>query len=214
MRPIIQIAARMIKEDPTLLDDIDAANKDDQLSRLRQKLKHAIPELAQKEHCPNCGASMVEYEDILDINDALLLFQMAKIVRTSQEKGVGFTAANKISVSSSTAIGHTQKCRTSKCAKLGLIAKAGSAQWSITRRGWDALSGKAVPRMRITFRGKILERPEETITLAEVFAEHGRKMQEKQRRKQSLKHDQRFAASDYVISDWINVHGLHQGELL
>ena len=213
IRPIIQIAARMIKDDPTLLDDIDAPEREYALKRLRDALKRAIPELSDKSRCANCGASMAEYEDILDINDALLLFSMAKIVKRSVDKGVPFTEANKIRVSSED-IHHTQKCRTNKCSKLGLIAKAGGAKWSITKRGWEALRGDPVPRMRVTFRGKIIERPEDTTTLRAVFYEHAQKMADKERNRKSLKNDQRAAASEYDATDWVHVNGMHQGDLL
>lgn len=213
MRPILQIACRMIKEDPTLLDDIDVPDKDAQLKRLRNKLKAAIPALADQTTCPNCGASMAEYVDTLDVNDGLLLFNMARIVNRSAEKGMPFTEANKVRVSSAD-IHHTQKCRTTKCSKLGLIAKAGGARWSITTRGWQALRGERVPKVRVTFRGKILERPDETTTLPEVFYEHGQKMAERQKRGKSLKEDKRSAIAEYRMEDWVHIAGMHQGELL
>ena len=214
IRPIIQMAARMIKNDPTLLDDIDAPNKEDQLKRLRTQLRESIPELKDPSTCANCGASMAEYAATLDINDALLLFQMAKCIRLNQEHGMEFTDANKIRVSSQPFIGHTQKCRTSKCAKLGLIARAGNAEWSITARGWAALRGERVPKVRVTFRGQILERPEETTTLSEVFREHGEKMREKKMMERSMKEDKRPEFADYDPSEWVHIKGLHQGNLL
>lgn len=213
LKPIIQLAARMIKEDPTLLDDIDATHPDDRLIRLRTAMKVAIPALADKKVCPNCSASMAEYCDILDINDALLLFSMAKILRKNLNKGIPFTEANKIRVSWED-IHHTQKCRTTKCSKLGLIAKAGSASWAITTRGFEALQGKPVPKMRVTFRGKIIERPEETTTLAQVFREHWAKMDNMQRRGKSLKHDKRATVAEYNPSDWVHIEGYAQGAIL
>lgn len=213
IRPLIQIAARMIKNDPTLLDDIDAPNKDDQLKRLRAQLRVAVPALGDPSTCPNCDASMSEYADTLDINDALLLFSMAKIVRHRQTKGIDFTEANKIRVSSEL-IHHTQKCRTTKCSKLGLIARAGHAHWSITTRGYEALRGAPVPKVRVTFRGQILERPEETTTLREVFYEHGQKMIHKQKNGRAVKGDKRHEYADYDANDWVHIAGQHQGNLL
>lgn len=213
IRPIITIAARMIQKDPTLLDELDAPTKDGQLKRLRAMLKHAIPELADPSKCANCGASMAEYEDRLDINVALLLLNMGKLVRERAEK-IPFLDANKIRVSGEPRISHTQKCHTTRASKLGLIAKAGHASWSVTARGFAALRGDSVPRVRITFRGQILERPEELTTLREAFYEHGQKMADRAARRKSMKDDHRSEFSDYEPSDWVHIVGMHQGNLL
>lgn len=213
IRPIIQIAARMIKDDPSILDDIDNPDRTLQLGRLRAALKIAIPELANKKECPCCGASMAEYADVLDINDALLVLNMAQIVRQRTNSGVPFTEANKVRVSSE-GISHTQKCRTTKCSKLGLIAKAGNASWSITTRGWDALRGAEVPRVRVTFRGRILERPEETTTFGRVFREHRETMAEKQSRGKVPKSDHRTEFETYDQNDWVHIIGYNPGNLL
>ncbi len=214
LKPIIQIAARMIKEDPTLLDDIDAEAKEDQLLRLRNMLKKSIPALADPSHCPNCEASMAEYVEILDVNDALLLFSMARIVAQKMKSGnYFFTEANKLRVSSSD-IHHTQKCRTTKCSKLGLIAKAGKYQWSITRRGWEALRGQGVPRVRVTFRGKIIDRPEQYTTLAEVFREHCDKMKARARAGKSIREDKSAVTAMYDPEEWIHFGNNHTGSLL
>lgn len=180
---------------------------------LKATVSQAWTALKDPTRCANCNASMAEYADILDINDALLLFSMAKIIRHRQTKGISFTDANKIRVSSED-IHHTQKCRTTKCSKLGLIAKAGNASWSITTRGWQALAGQPVPRVRVTFRGEILERPEELTTFAEVFREHGDKMRERQARGKSLKEDKRSSFADYDQSEWVHIAGTNQGALL
>ncbi len=204
LRPLIQIVGRIVSENPGIMDNMDY---------FISKVGANIPGFHNKEKCLNCGASMQEYLDILDINDALLLFSMAKIVRTEQLRGVPFTEANKIRVSSAD-IHHTQKCRTTKCSKLGLIAKAENACWSITTRGWAALRGEEVPKTRVTFRGRILERPEETTTLSRVFAEHSEKMKDREGRRKSLQNDKRHNFFDYDPSDWVTVAGLHQGELI
>jgi hypothetical protein len=203
-RPIAQMIARLVQKDPTLADDAE---------RLHATIAYNIPGYTDRTRCLNCGASMEVYEDILDINDALLLLSMARIVRDRQRKGMEFTDANKIRVSSEN-IHHTQKCRTTKCSKLGLIAKAGNAQWSITTRGYEALRGEPVPKVRVVFRGQILERPEETTTLREVFYEYGQKMAEKQRKRKSLRHDQRHAYADWDPSDWVHISGINQGSLI
>lgn len=204
IRPFAQIIARMVQNNPNLAEDPE---------RLWANMVHQIPELADRSVCPNCKASMAEYADTLDINDALLILNMARIVNRKVAAGINFTEANKLRVSSED-IHHTQKCRTTKCSKLGLIAKAGNAQWSITKRGWAALKGEPVPKIRVTFRKQILERPEDMTTLSHVFAEHRSKMQTLQNKKKALKNDKRSEFDDYDQSQWVHVVGLHQGELL
>lgn len=204
LKPFMQVIARMVKNNPALADDP---------ARLWANLIHNMPEIGNKTVCPNCSASMAEYADTLDINDALLIYSMARIIRSAIDKGVPFTDANKLRVSSAD-IHHTQKCRTTKCSKLGLIAKAGNSQWSITKRGFAALNGQAVPKVRITFRGEILERPEEIMTFAEVFSEHGAKMKARELKRKSLKNDKRLEFEDYDPAEWYTIAGYHHGALL
>lgn len=211
--PIIQLAARMIKDNPHLLDDIDEPQMSDRLRQLRAQLKVSIPELADPSTCPNCGASMAEYIDRLDINVALLLLNMGRLV-AGRSKSMEFTEANRIRVSAEPSISHTQKCHTTRSSKLGLIAKAGNAHWSITKRGFEALRGMPVPATRVTFRGQILERPEETTTLAAVFSGYKAKMDEQQRKKKSMRHDHRGEFDTYDPRDYYEIKGMHQGELL
>lgn len=202
--PIIRIAARMIKEDPSILDDID--DKTYSLQKLKTALKIALPELGDKSKCPCCGESMAQYADTLDINDALLLINVAEIVKTRMTRhGLVFTDANKVRISSAD-IPHTQKCRTTKCSKLGLIAKAGNAEWSITRRGFDALAGKPVPKVRVTFRGKIIERPEVMTTFAQIFDEH--------RKKKTKKTDYTERFRSYNMLEWVTFAGYNKGNLI
>lgn len=201
-RAIAQLIARLVQRNPKLADDPE---------QLHATLTVNIPGYNKRDECLNCGASMLEYAQELDINDALLVFQMAKIIRHEQDKGITFTEANAVRVSSHSMIGHTQKCRTSKCAKLGLVAKAGQSRWSITTRGYAALRGDRVPKVRVVFRGQILDRPEVTTTFSEVFAEHGDKVRAA---KKLPRHDHRSEYADYNQSDWVNVAGVHQGQLI
>lgn len=207
--PIIRIAARMIKNDPTILDDIDDPGEAS-LRRLKSALKLAIPELNDKSKCPFCTESMAQYADTLDVNDALLVLNMARIVKNRVQAGVEFTNANKVRVSSEH-IHHTQKCRTTKCSKLGLIAKAGRSEWAITTRGFEALSGKPVPKIRVTFRGKIIERPEVYTTFPEIFREHKNKWMGKVSRK-GQDHTQEFVTFD--INEWVKIDSYNKGNLI
>ena len=204
LRPLVQIIANMVAAHPELAREPE---------RLMASLAREIPGFADQTKCVNCGASMAEYTQTLDINDALLLINMAKIVRNNRKDGRKFTDANKVRVSSAQ-IHHTQKCRTTKCSKLGLIAQAGNSEWSITTRGWAALRGERVPSVRVTYRGEILERPENTVTFAEIFMKHQNKMRDRERRKLSLKNDKRITFSDYEPSEWYTINDYQQGKLI
>lgn len=138
-------------------------------------LKKQYPELLQKEKCANCGASMAMYEHQLDHVDALLLLAMGKIVG-KRAKTFMFTEANQVHIRELTT-SYSVKLRMSWCSKLGLIAKIrhkdGShnrrAGWCITKRGFEFLAGKPVPKKVQTFRNQITERFEEMITMAEIM---------------------------------------------
>ena len=203
LQPIAQIIARVVQEDPSIAD---------RPAELMAILGGRIQDFNDKTKCLNCGASMAEYANFLDINDCLLIYSMGRILDERLAKGIPFTEANKIRVSSAN-IHHTQKCRTTKCSKLGLIAKAGDARWAITSRGFEGLRGQPVDEMRVTFRGQILERPEKKITFAQVFAEHRAKMDGKERRGKSLREDHRAEFAAYNPSDWVKVAGFNDGQL-
>lgn len=203
IRPIVKLIARIVKDNPSIVDDEPY---------FMSTVAANIPGFTDRKKCLNCEASMAEYAQVLDVNDALLLYSMARIVRKRVGRGVQFTEANRVRVSSEN-IHHTQKCRTTKCSKLGLIAKAGDSNWSITSRGWAGLRGEPVPRMRVTFRGNILERPDELVTFRTIFAEHREKMDDRARRLKSLKDDHRSEFLDYNPSDWVNTAGFHEGQL-
>lgn len=205
MKPIVQIVARLVQKNPALADDPDY---------LMAQIGISIPGFHNKKECINCGASMAEYLETLDVNDALLLINTAKEVRSNIALGMDFTEANKIRISSSNGITHTQKCRTTKCSKLGLLAKSGQARWAVTSRGWDALRGEPVPKTRTTFRGQIIERQEELTTFREVFADHRAKMVDLEKRKKATKNDYRDQTEAYDPSEWYEIAGYHDGAVL
>lgn len=141
-------------------------------------LKRTFPELTHKERCANCNASMSLYEHSIDSIDALLLFGMGKIVG-KKAKTMPFTKANAVHVQSELNKYYSVASRTSWCAKLGLVAKVKhkngthdqKAGWCITRRGFEFLAGKEVPKKVVTFRNEIVERFEDTTTFHEIL--HG-----------------------------------------
>lgn len=140
-------------------------------------LKLNFPALFKKEECANCGASMAEYVYTLDLLDALLLFGMGRIVDERCKKGMAFTDANKVHLQTTLNTYYSVPSRSTQCSKLGLVAKVlrkdGShdqkAGWCITRRGFEFLAGKPVPRQVQVFRNEITERFDELTTFAEIM---------------------------------------------
>ena len=128
-------------------------------------------------HCPNCRASMAQYERTPSYHHACLLRSMARKVDQRTRAGVDFTEANKVHVQKDLDDDYTTKGTTAICRQLGLIAmirkEDGShdtkAGWAITKRGFAFLRNEPVPRSVITFRNEIIERSEETITISEIF---------------------------------------------
>lgn len=135
-----------------------------------KSLKTKFPELSDRSHCANCDASMSMYEFSITSLDLMLLLQMGAIVGTNLKAGMTFTEANKVHIS--TSIKGTNSSRQTISSKLGLITKVlrkdGShdrnAGWLITRRGFELLGGKPVPRKVQVFRNQITERFDEMIT--------------------------------------------------
>lgn len=164
--PIIKITARMIKNNPHLLDDED-------LGLLRAQLREAIPALGDKSHCPNCRASMKSSIRKVDYHVITLLQSMARIVRNDNRiKGVPFTEANKLHVNARDDIPHNSRNNTGVASDLGLIApvEGMDAHWAITRRGWAGLRGEEIPKRVETFRGAIITHFPETTTFPETLA--------------------------------------------
>lgn len=210
--PIIKITVGLIKENPALLDNPDY---------LKATLKSNIEELNHAETCGNCGASMLEYIFEFDCLDALLLLTMARRVRNALNEGVPFTEANKIRVQSLQSASYAMKSRTTQMSKLGLLAKYigengrhEPGMWVITRRGFDALKGRKVPKSVRVWRGKIEERHDEKTTLAEAFAYHRSKVEDIIKKKKQPKNDYRAEFADYDQREWYTVGPVHEGTLL
>lgn len=180
----------------------------------------AFPQLKDKSACPNCGASMEEYLYHFDTFKVALLLAMAKEVRHRQTKGYAFTEANKVHIPSLTS-SHTVKCQTTQASKLGLVAqvrnesgKRLSGTWLITRRGWEALAGKPVPKSVRVWRGKIEERTDETITMAEAMRSHIDRVRELVAKRKKPKVDLSQEFSEYDPSLWVEYAGVHEGKVI
>lgn len=188
---------------------------------LKTALAHNYPELKNPKDCPNCGASMVQYEFVFDCLDAVLLLTMASEVMLSIKAGHSFSDANAVRIQKLPTASYAMKSRTSQMSKLGLVTqcrtKAGKripGLWLITKRGWAALRGEAVPKRVISWRNAIQERPEELITLSEAFKVHSDKVAEAIMLNKLPKADYRRYFSDYNPSSWAGYGETHQGRLI
>lgn len=178
------------------------------------KLLRQFPELKNKEKCANCDASMAMYIYKLDSLDALLLFGMGKIVHEKLKNGATFKEANSVHLQTKLNTYYSVPSRSTQCSKLGLITKVkredGShdqkAGWLITRRGFEFLAGKRVPKQVQVFRNEITERYDETITFQEAMQSGKRGMEHIELRK--------YAEYDFSVLESWSISGYSQGRLL
>ena len=164
-------------------------------------------EAKTKTTCPTCGSVTSEYIFRFDVLDAVLLIAMANEVRRRARSGSlpTFTAQNQVHVPS---LGESlaTRCRTTQCAKLGLVAKLKQGErhipgvWVITARGWAALRGERVPAEVVVFRKQIVERSDKTVTIGEALRVHSAKIEEAMRRGRVDKVDHRTI--EYAHEDW------------
>lgn len=210
-RPLVQLVARIIKNHPEQADNIDY---------IMACLGQSIPGFHDKSKCVNCGASMAEYTFIFDVLDAILLFDMAKIVKERLDQYGDFTAANKVRIQDMLGTSYAVKSRTTQCAKLGLVAKYKEddkhvpGTWVITRRGWEALKGIPVPRCVRVFRGQILERTDEKITITQAFSNYAGDMERKKKKGNKIRSDHTDDIKGYDENEWVHVAGMHPGEII
>lgn len=210
MGSIVNLMIGIVKANPQVLDNPDF---------LKAQMKEAMPELRRKDVCPNCEASMTEYVYSFDAWDAILLLRMAEVVRDRARKGMAFTIANQVRVPELN-VGHAIRCRTTQCAKLGLVTQLKSAGgkrvagvWVITKRGYDALAGEPVPKMVRVWRSRIEERFDEKITIAAALRSHVEYVEKQFFKGRTPKQDYRVDAKEYNPKQWYEF-GYHQGAIL
>lgn len=210
IRSLINLTASLIKSDPTLLNDHD---------RLRATVLYNAPALKDRTKCPNCEASMAEYVYSFDAWDALLLMAMAQAVKHEVSKGKEFTLANQVRVPD-LPVSHAVKCRTTQSSKLGLMAKlkgrngrAVPGVWVITRRGWEALAGRPVPKYVKVWRGRIEERFDEHITIGQALKSHADYLDTQARKGRKIKEDNRPVIRMYESREWYDF-SYHHGAIL
>ncbi len=171
-----------------------------------------FPDFNKKEWCTNCGASMAIDQYSPDILDALLLIEMGRAVK-ERKKTLSFTEANLIHVptlSTTDAIRH----RTTRCSYLNYIKQPegskNSGNWLITDWGWKALRGEPVPKNVRYFRGQLVDRGNETITLPQMFKVHVDKVREAIARRKKPVSDHTAEVQRYNPREWYEGGGYQE----
>ncbi len=181
-----------------------------------------FPELNDREHCPNCSASMSEYIYKIDSLDCLLLLGMGNLVKTRLALGMPFTEANQVHLQKELNHYYSVPSRSTQCSKLGLIAKIKTASgshnrtkgWCITKRGFEFLAGKPVPSQVKVWRRKIEEHFAEMITLPEAKEVHREAIERKVAAGKLPKGDYRREFNAYDPKEWVEIVSFHDGKLL
>lgn len=197
LRPIIQIAARMVQKNPSMADNMDY---------LWACLQTSIEGLNDKSQCGACGRSMKVTIYEADLHDALLLLAMAQQVRKNMKSGMSFTEANKVHIPTLTASQATLK-RQTKCDYLGFVKQPdnwrGTGFWLLTGWAWKALRGEPVPKAVKYWEGKMQVRSTRTTTLPEMFQNHRDLIQKIIIKRGMVKVDHRAQFDGYNPKDWI-----------
>lgn len=205
LKPLLQIIVSTVLKNPEMAQD---------MNWLHRELSHQIEGFDDEKTCINCSANMAAYVYEVDVQNCLLVKEMAEVVETRMhQENLGFTAANKIKVNKDRAISHSSKTRTGQAHMLGLIAKAGDAQWSVTTRGYALLRNEPVPAWVVVFREEIIERTEQTVRISDVFSNHNEKMRQLELAHKALRHDKRSSFADYDPNKWVHFGGYQQGKL-
>lgn len=200
LRPLVKIIAAIVARRPEMAENTDY---------IISCLVSQAPSIGNQKTCFNCDGSMEEYIFEFDCLDALMLLEMAKVVKEKMKKWTAsFTDANKVHVPSMQKVSYAMKSRTTQMSKLGLIAKVltpeGSQQqgmWLITKRGWSALRSEAVPKSVVSWNGKIEERTEEMTTIANALSVHI-DWAERHKKEQGGPRDHSELAKKYNPEEW------------
>ena len=184
---------------------------------VRAMAAEALPEVADRTNCQNCGANMEMRTFIADMHVALLLIKIGEAVRTAVRKGIPFTDANKVHVVSLPISDATRHSETA-AKYLNFIEQPNewrnSGFWVITWNGWNALKGRRVKKTATWFRKKLISRGEEDTTLAEMFRTHRDKVEKALARGRAVRSDRRADVSGYDPVEWSEFGGYGDGKLL
>lgn len=185
-------------------------------------INKSFPELDNRKVCPNCDASMAEYIYTVDSLDCLLILGMGNIIKTRLTLGMPFTEANQVHLQKELNHYYSVPSRSTQCAKLGLIAKMKtkggkhdrSKGWCLTKRGFEFLAGKPVPKKVRIWRRKIEEHFDETITIEEAKLVHKDLIDRKVAAGRIPKGDYRKEFDMYNANEWVEIIKYHEGKIL
>ena len=207
IRPIIQVVARLVKNNPCIADNHDY---------LMACLGKAVPEVTDRTKCANCGTSMKIVTYTADILDALLILAMARRVRKNQEDGMSFTEANKVHMPTLD-VNNTVSKRQTKCNYLGLIKQSealrNTGYWVLTNWAWKLLRGQEIPRSAYYWQGEMHGRSSETTTLSQMFKTHIELIEKAIAHSRTVRLDYRGEIGDYNPADWSKYYDIKDGEL-
>ncbi len=197
IRAIVQITARLVKNNPNLADDSDY---------LWATLAHNVEALQDKSCCGGCGRSMKVSIYEADLLDALLILAMAEQVQENLKEGLPFTEANKVHIPTLKTTQGILK-RQTKCDYLGLVKQPdnwkGTGFWLLTGWAWKALRGEEIPKAVKYWEGNLLGRSERTTTLSEMFNNHRDIIESAIAKRKSIRSDYRSVISTYSPRDWM-----------
>lgn len=158
--------------------------------------------------CPNCDASMAQYNYSFDALDALLLFAIAKRSKETKNEAVHVPSLT---------VSHAIKCRTTKAQYFGFIqkhrikGKHAGGMWKLTHKGEEAIANQQVTASITVWRDEVIDWSGET-TVGAVFAEYRKKIQDRKDRGIMSRDDYSQYVDDAL--KWYSVAGYQQGKLI
>lgn len=196
VRPLVQMVARMVQNNPKIADNMDL---------LWAQIQASADEFKDPSKCEGCGRSMKVSIYEADLLDALLILKMAQSVRNAMKEGKTFTEANKVHIPT---LGATQGIlkRQTKCDYLGLIKQNDNwrytGYWCLTTWAWKALRGEEIPKAVKYWEGHILGRSKAKTTLGAMFHTHKVQVYNQLLKRKAIRSDYRANFEDYDPNEW------------
>lgn len=120
--------------------------------------------------CPHCGASMKKFWHAVTPGITYTLIKLNKAVNFYQKNDIDIHH-----LPADLAFDHIQKTNWTKLrfnalvAKIRVEGKVKRGRWCITRKGYQYLGGKAIPKEAQSFRNKVTAHSEEMVTISQVL---------------------------------------------
>ena len=139
---------------------------------IRHMLEKKYGDISEKKKCLSCNANIGIDTFHVDYTDSVTMIEVGKKVQENLAKGMPFTEANRVHISSmNDVLTGTQIDRKTQLKYLGLLAKYKvdgkhkEAKWVITKRGFKFLRNEPVPAHVTVYRKKIIKRHDELTTM-------------------------------------------------